>query len=365
MPHMNIVDATADYEKWLAKQVELNKADLALKHQQMAEALFPFMRATFYRWIQTWPEACPALSKAPLVLGVGDLHVDNFGTWRDIEGRLVWGVNDFDEAAMFPYTNDLVRLAASACIAIESSRLELHARSACAAILDGYSEWLRAGGRPYVLDESAPWLSEIAAMEVKDPIAFWSKLKALPSAANKIPDAAAALLSKSFPEPMPYRILRRTAGLGSLGLPRFVGLSDWNGGSIARQVKALVQSAHAWARGIPGNGIRYAEIHAGAIRSPDFTLKVEAGWVARRIAPDCKKIELATMPAKKDEVLFLKAMGGDTANVHLGSKRAIPAVLKDLAARTKGDPEWLANAAKSTIERLRADHREWKKHFGG
>jgi len=32
------------------------------------------------------------------VLAVGDLHVENFGTWRDAEGRLIWGVNDFDES---------------------------------------------------------------------------------------------------------------------------------------------------------------------------------------------------------------------------------------------------------------------------
>ena len=33
-----------------------------------------------------------------LELSVGDLHVENFGTWRDSEGRLIWGINDFDEA---------------------------------------------------------------------------------------------------------------------------------------------------------------------------------------------------------------------------------------------------------------------------
>ena len=48
------------------------------------------------------------------MLAVGDLHVENFGTWRDADGRLCWGINDFDEADRLPYTNDLVRLAASA-----------------------------------------------------------------------------------------------------------------------------------------------------------------------------------------------------------------------------------------------------------
>ena len=50
---------------------------------------------------------------APQILWVGDLHLENCGTWRDVDGRLVWGVNDFDEAAVMPYVFDLVRLAAS------------------------------------------------------------------------------------------------------------------------------------------------------------------------------------------------------------------------------------------------------------
>ena len=42
---------------------------------------------------------------------------ENFGTWRDAEGRLIWGVNDFDEAARMPYALDIVRLATSAVLA--------------------------------------------------------------------------------------------------------------------------------------------------------------------------------------------------------------------------------------------------------
>jgi uncharacterized protein (DUF2252 family) len=103
----------------------------------MADALFPFLRATFYRWMQLWPEVCPDLAKAPRLLAVGDLHVENFGTWRDVEGRLVWGVNDFDEAAVFPYTLDLVRLATSAALAAAEGHLHLKQKDACAAIMDG------------------------------------------------------------------------------------------------------------------------------------------------------------------------------------------------------------------------------------
>src|SRR5579883_1199317 len=96
---MNIKKATRQYETWLTSYTPLVKPDIALKHKEMAGGVFPFLRATFYRWAQIWPIACKDLARAPALLAVGDLHVENFGTWRDSEGRLIWGVNDFDEAA--------------------------------------------------------------------------------------------------------------------------------------------------------------------------------------------------------------------------------------------------------------------------
>src|ERR1700678_67153 len=113
---MDIKQANTAYESWLSKKIPLLPADLKLKHQRMAETPFQFLRATFYRWSQLWPQICPDLTAAPPVLGVGDLHVENFGTWRDSEGRLIWGINDFDEACKLPYPVDLVRLAVSAIL---------------------------------------------------------------------------------------------------------------------------------------------------------------------------------------------------------------------------------------------------------
>ena len=117
-----IVTATIDYEDWLSRQVDVVEADLHLKHRQMASSLFAFLRATFYRWGPLWRKTCPDLVEAPRVLAAGDLHVENFGTWRDKEGRLVWGVNDFDEVARMPYAADLVRLVTSAILAQSENR---------------------------------------------------------------------------------------------------------------------------------------------------------------------------------------------------------------------------------------------------
>src|SRR5439155_1048267 len=102
------------------------------------------------------------VAEAPTVLAVGDLHVENFGTWRDAEGRLVWGVNDFDEAWPVPYTNDLVRLATSALVAREYHDLKIDGKEAVGAILDGYREALERGGHAFVLAEHHTALREMA-----------------------------------------------------------------------------------------------------------------------------------------------------------------------------------------------------------
>src|SRR5258708_19481475 len=104
----------------------------------MADAVFPFMRSTFYRWAQLWPMVCPDLAKGPQVLAVGDLHVENFGTWRDVEGRLIWGVNDFDETHPLAYANDLVRLAVSAHLASEPRHFPPNHKHISASILESY-----------------------------------------------------------------------------------------------------------------------------------------------------------------------------------------------------------------------------------
>ena len=80
---MDFQSATKSYESWLANHLTLVPDDLKLKHEHMVEDEFSFLRATYYRWAQVWRGFCPDLADAPIVLSVGDLHIENFGTWRD------------------------------------------------------------------------------------------------------------------------------------------------------------------------------------------------------------------------------------------------------------------------------------------
>src|SRR3989441_11152826 len=182
----------------------------------MAADPFSFLRATFYRWAQLAPQVLPDLAEAPRVLAVGDLHVENYGTWRDAEGRLVWGVNDFDEAYRMPFTFDLVRLATSAGLAAAEGHLNIDLKQACAAIMQGYLGALRVGGRPMVLAEQDRWLRKMASGRLRDPVAFWARMQALPTARRRLPPNLKPLLGRRLPSRAHRgRCVRRRSGLGS------------------------------------------------------------------------------------------------------------------------------------------------------
>ncbi len=356
---MGIAKATRAYEAWLAKHIRLLPADLQRKHQAMAQDAFPFFRATFYRWMQLWPKVCPEAARAPQVLAVGDLHVENFGTWRDIEGRLAWGINDFDEVYELPYTIDLVRLAASAHIAIRESRLEIAAKDACGAILAGYKKGLESGGHPFVLAEEHDWLRHMVTGVLRDPEQYWQKLDSLPTFKGRVPKSALRAVERLLPEPgLDYRIVHRIAGLGSLGRERYVAIAMCRGSRVAREAKALAPSACVWAAtGKKSERIRYQQALDASVRDVDPFVHLRGSWIVRRLAPDCSRVELASMPKERDESKLLRAMGFETANVHLGTPRAGKLILRDLGKRPV---DWLHEAATAMVKATTSDWREWR-----
>src|SRR5262245_42346006 len=145
-----IIESTSAYEAWMRKRTDVSERLLKKKHKKMASAAFPFLRATFYRWAEQWPDVCPRLARRDqdVLLVVGDLHVENFGVWLDSRNRQVWGVNDFDDACELPFTSDLVRLATSASLAAAEAGIATTAEQICRLLLDGYRTGLHAGGQP-------------------------------------------------------------------------------------------------------------------------------------------------------------------------------------------------------------------------
>jgi len=94
-----------------------------------------------------------------------------------------------------------------------------------------------------------------------------------------------------------------------------------------------------------------------AVPVADPFLHVQPGWVVRRLAPDCSRIEMKHLAGVQDECRLLWMMGWETGNVHLGTSRQREAIRRDLRKR-KG--EWLLQAARAMRSSTIEDWREWR-----
>ncbi len=367
---MNIIAATSAYEAWLREITDVQERALKKKHAMMREGPFPFLRATFYRWVELWEKTCPELHSRDedVLLAVGDLHLENFGMWLDSRRRLVWGINDFDEACEMPFTNDLVRLAASIALAADVGTRRRPV-PVSQLLLTGYREGLEAGGVPILAENgSHPELKDLLAA-VKEPEKFWKKklgARNNPQVdAGDLPRRLKDIFDASFSRGVnpQYRAQRAPGGLGSLGRRRFTAVVGKAGTREAREAKALVPSAFYWREKRAGMPSQLGTLLQRAIRSPDPFLQIHDRWLVRRIAPDAVKIDLPKTKNQRRLALssnLVRLMGFEAANIHLGS-RAPEELLQSLdkLGRKLGS-RWLEHATARMVAATRRDHVMWR-----
>jgi len=333
-------------------QCAVVEPDLLVKHEKMRANAFSFLRATYFRWARRIEDICSDLKAAPAVLAVADVHLENFGTWRDAESRLVWGVNDFDEVAVTPYPFDLVRLATSVRLAPGRG---IGVREVADAILQGYRKGL-AKPRPALLDERETWMRPLVACTDKDRRAFWRVIDGLTEADP--PEAVQSGLQQSLPSgAVMQRFAAWVRGCGSLGRPRFVAIAAWHGGRIVREAKALVPSAWDWAHGEAATRSRFIDLATQTHRSPDPFLFVRDGFIFRRVAADSRKIELGDAAGATLKVKLLEAMGLALGAIHAPLVRKARAIHGDLDARPS---DWLPKAARAAAAAVEKDFRSYR-----
>jgi uncharacterized protein (DUF2252 family) len=106
---------TASFTETYADLISADPEAWRGKFRKMAGSPFAFYRgsaALFYRDLQGDDD--PFLNERTSRVWIqGDLHANNFGTYMNSAGLLVFDVNDFDESYVGPFTWDLKRLAAS------------------------------------------------------------------------------------------------------------------------------------------------------------------------------------------------------------------------------------------------------------
>src|SRR5258708_7486077 len=91
------------------------------KIQRMAVSPFTFFRGSLHLYVRDFidrllPSALPETSTSPDVDIVGDIHGENYGTFKAGDDAVHYDINDFDETTRGPWVLDICRLATSCCL---------------------------------------------------------------------------------------------------------------------------------------------------------------------------------------------------------------------------------------------------------
>src|SRR5476649_1518803 len=109
-----------------------------LKYEAMTENAFRFYRGTCHLFYEDLANA-EALPLSPLVWICGDLHIENFGSYKGDNKLVYFDLNDFDEALLAPASYELSRFLVSVLIASDTLKVRsAEAIALCHCFLDAY-----------------------------------------------------------------------------------------------------------------------------------------------------------------------------------------------------------------------------------
>eukprot|EP01133_Synstelium_polycarpum_P002817 gene2817-3239_t len=116
-----------------------------LKYKAMAESPFRFFRGTCHLFYQDLVKA-KSFPSSPLVWICGDLHLENFGSFRGNNRQVYFDLNDFDESMLSPLNWELARVLTSIYVAFGTLKLKKSAAVKMTGLfLDKYIETLGSG----------------------------------------------------------------------------------------------------------------------------------------------------------------------------------------------------------------------------
>lgn len=225
-------------------------AALRLKLRRMAESSFAFFRGSCERFARRWADDRPP-GPGPSFLICGDLHLENFGAYRDDEGEFLFDINDFDEAAVAPCAIDPVRCAASVLLAAELWGLSpLQSNGIVLAYLDEYRKAVCEGHADRPIDVETPRLARGPIWDLLGKTALGTQEQLLDRHTERLKHGTRRIIrDRKHPEVSPERraevaaalaeydqrhgatgafslvdVTGRLVGIGSLGLERYLVL---------------------------------------------------------------------------------------------------------------------------------------------
>lgn len=152
-----------------------NPEVLKLKYEALKESAFRFYRGTCHLFYEDLPKKS-FLLKSPRTWVCGDLHLENFGSFKGDNRLAYFDENDFDEAMLAPCLLDVARLCTS--IYLTSTLVKLN-KADCTKLaklfIETYSRHLCNGRIRFIEKESAKgvikeFLDQVATRKRKDLI---------------------------------------------------------------------------------------------------------------------------------------------------------------------------------------------------
>jgi uncharacterized protein (DUF2252 family) len=127
----------------------------AIKYQMMADSAFRFLRGTCHLFYEDLQKSI-GLPPSPLSWISGDLHLENFGTYKGDNRLVYFDLNDFDEGVLAPANWELARMVTSIFTGFESVGVKKKESGRMAALfLKTYSSTLTRGKARFLETETA------------------------------------------------------------------------------------------------------------------------------------------------------------------------------------------------------------------
>ena len=224
---------------------------LVLKYARMRQNPFAFLRGTCHLFYERLPNDA-IFRRAPATWVCGDLHFENFGSYKGDNRLVFFDMNDFDEGALAPCTWDLVRFLASVLVgAGDLGVARRDARTLCSTFLNAYTDALGLGKAGWVERETADGLVRelLESLRTRTRPAFLDMRTERRGRTRRIRiDGRKALaasdrqrnlvvsfmerFARKHPNPAFYKVIdvaRRIAGTGRLGVDRYIVLVEGKG----------------------------------------------------------------------------------------------------------------------------------------
>ena len=386
---MNIV------RRIIAANMDRDAERLAMKYSAMRANSFVFLRGTCHLFYDRLPKG-GIYRSAPRTWCCGDLHLENFGSYKGDNRLAYFDINDFDEAALAPATWDLARIVTSILIGAKSYEISSpNAQVLSTQFLDAYAAALSLGNARWVERETASGMVK----ELLDQLRLRTRADFLNGRTRQKdrlrqfrPDGKKTLpvsderrqrvmeFMRTFAQtqhhPAFYNVVdvaRRIAGTGSLGVDRYAILVEGKGSpdqnylldlklalpsSIAKHLTATQPEWVSEAERVVALQRRMQAVSMAFLHPVVMNGK---SYVLRALQPLEDRVPLAKYHKHIDYMVgVVRVMGECVAWAQLRSSGRQGSAIADELIDFAGGKKWRPKLLKSAFELANQVHADWQ-----